>query len=63
MLLACAGTRLLSRSPVVHVDGPRSVAAAFTPAEALDLAQRAGLTGATVVRRWPCRFLLTWRRE
>lgn len=60
--LAYAGTRLLSRSWVAHVDGPRSVEAAFTPAEALALAQRAGLTGATVARRWPCRFLLTWRR-
>jgi SAM-dependent methyltransferase len=55
-------TRLLSSSPVVHVDGPRSVEGAFTPTEALALAERAGLTGATVVRRWPCRWLLTWRR-
>src|SRR5436305_8931277 len=30
-LLAAAACRLLTRSPVVHVDGPRSVAAAFTP--------------------------------
>lgn len=56
------GTRILSRSPVVHVDGPRSVAAAFTVAEAAALAAEAGLPGATVARRWPFRFLLTWQR-
>jgi len=61
-LLAYAGTRLLSRSPVVHTDGLRSVRAAFTADEAARLAERAGLTGATITRRWPCRFLLTWRR-
>jgi hypothetical protein len=59
MLLAWLGTRLLSRSRIVHVDGPRSVAAAFTPAEALALADRAGWPSATVARRWPCRYLLT----
>ena len=57
--LAC---RALSRSPVVHADGPRSVRAAYTPAEALALAARAGLTGATVAGRFPCRYLLEWRR-
>jgi SAM-dependent methyltransferase len=62
LLLAKVGTRLLSRSPVVHVDGPRSVEAAFTVEEARALAERAGLGGATVRRRWPCRFLLTWVR-
>lgn len=61
-VLAWLGTRLLSRSRVVHVDGPLSVQAAFTPAEALDLAERAGLQGSTVRRRWPARYLLTWRR-
>jgi 2-polyprenyl-3-methyl-5-hydroxy-6-metoxy-1,4-benzoquinol methylase len=60
--LACTATRLLSRSNVVHFDGPVSVRAAFTPTEALALAHRAGLNGATVSRRWPCRYLLTWKR-
>jgi hypothetical protein len=60
--LAWAGCRLLSRSRVVRHDGPVSVAAAFTPAEALSLARRAGLEGATIVRHWPQRFLLEWRR-
>jgi 2-polyprenyl-3-methyl-5-hydroxy-6-metoxy-1,4-benzoquinol methylase len=61
-LLAAVGARLLTRSRVVHVDGPRSVRAAFTPKEALELANRARLSGATVARRWPCRFLLSWER-
>jgi len=62
-VLAWIGCRILSRSYVVHHDGPSSVAAAFTPAEALGLAGKAGLLGATVARRWPARFLLTWERR
>ena len=60
--LAWAACRLLTRSPVVRVDGPRSVAAAYTAQELLALAARSGLGGATVSRRWPQRLLLTWRR-
>ncbi|MEO0514142.1 MAG: methyltransferase domain-containing protein [Planctomycetota bacterium] len=56
------GTRLLSRSPVVHVDGPRSVRAAWTPGELAALAQHAGLTGHSLRRRFPWRMLLEWRR-
>ena len=62
-LLAMLGTRLLSRSRIVHVDGPLSVAGAFTPQEALLLCEQAGLSGATISRHWPQRFLLTWRRS
>jgi SAM-dependent methyltransferase len=58
--LAC---RLLTRSPVVRFDGPASVRSAFTPAEARLLAERAGLHGATVRTRFPCRFLLAWERK
>ena len=61
--LARAATRVLTRSHVVHVDGPRSVESAFTSREALRLAKRAGLIGAGVVQKWPCRFLLTWVRQ
>jgi SAM-dependent methyltransferase len=61
-LLAYVGTRLLSASPIVRTDGLRSVEGAFTVAEARNLAARAGLSGARVERRWPCRFLLAWRR-
>jgi 2-polyprenyl-3-methyl-5-hydroxy-6-metoxy-1,4-benzoquinol methylase len=60
--LAWAGCRVLSRSPVVRHDGPASVAGAFTRLEARGLAERAGLEGATVKPRWPCRFLLEWSR-
>jgi SAM-dependent methyltransferase len=55
-------TRLLTTSDVVRIDGPRSVEGAFTRAEAQALAERAGLFGARVCRRWPFRWLLTWKR-
>jgi len=55
------GARLLSRSPVVHVDGPLSVRAAFTPAELLAVADDAGLAGATVTPHFPGRMVLEWR--
>jgi 2-polyprenyl-3-methyl-5-hydroxy-6-metoxy-1,4-benzoquinol methylase len=53
-----AASRLVTRSPVVHVDALLSVEAAFTLDEVRALARRAGLAGATVERRRPCRFLL-----
>jgi hypothetical protein len=59
--LARLAARVFSRSAVVHTDAPRSVQAAFTLSEAGQLARDAGLTGATVVSRWPFRFLLSWR--
>jgi SAM-dependent methyltransferase len=61
-LLAYLGTRLLSRSAVVHTDGLRSVEAAFNLHEVRSLAGRAGLTGAQARASWPCRFVLAWRR-
>jgi SAM-dependent methyltransferase len=62
LLLARVATQLLTRSDVVRVDGPRSVEQAFTADEVWQLAARAGLSGATVEPRWPCRLLLTWWR-
>jgi SAM-dependent methyltransferase len=62
LVLAYFGTRVLSRSPIVHLDGVRSVRAAFTIKEVCSLACRAGLADALVARRWPCRYLLTWRK-
>jgi hypothetical protein len=62
LALAHLGTRLLCTSAVVHTDGPRSVAGAFTLDEVRALAEKAGLAGARVERRWPCRLLLSWRR-
>lgn len=47
-------TRPLFRwSPLVLHDGPVSVAAAFTPAELLSLAHRAGLSSARIRRHFP----------
>lgn len=60
--LAWAGTKLLSRSPVVHEDGLRSVRAALTVTEAQALALAAGLVGARFERQWPQRFLMSWSR-
>jgi 2-polyprenyl-3-methyl-5-hydroxy-6-metoxy-1,4-benzoquinol methylase len=60
--LAYLGTRMLTTSPVVHTDGPRSVEGAFTVEEVRALAVRAGLEGVMVTGRWPCRYLLLWSR-
>ncbi len=61
-VLALVSCRVLTRSPIVRVDGPLSVAAAFTMREARELATRAGLAGAIVSCRWPQRFLLVWNK-
>lgn len=63
LALAYVGTRMLTRSDVVHADGPQSVRAAYTTSEVRVLADRAGLPGAVIESRWPCRFLLSWRRQ
>jgi 2-polyprenyl-3-methyl-5-hydroxy-6-metoxy-1,4-benzoquinol methylase len=60
--LCWVGCRIISRSPMVHVDGPLSVRAAFRVDEAKKLADDAGLQGATFRRHWPQRFLMTWIR-
>lgn len=60
--LAVAGCRLLTRSPVVHVDGPLSVRAAWQDREVKSLARRAGMSAAALTRHWPQRFLLSWRK-
>ncbi len=56
-------TRLLSRSWVFHIDGPRSVRAAYTPPEMQALARRANLQDATVTRQFPFRMLLLWSKS
>jgi 2-polyprenyl-3-methyl-5-hydroxy-6-metoxy-1,4-benzoquinol methylase len=60
-VLAWAGCRLLTRSPIVHTDGPLSVRAAFSVDEVRLLADESGLNGATITTHWPQRFLLDWR--
>lgn len=62
LVMAQVATRLLTRSTVVHTDGPRSVRAAFTAAELRALAVRARLRGATVRPTFPRRLLLCWSR-
>lgn len=56
-------TRVLSQSRLVHVDGPRSVRAAFVAEELADLANEAGLEGASVMRQFPFRLVLTWKKS
>lgn len=60
--VAYAGTRLLSRSPIVHHDGPLSVRAAFTRAEVRAFAAQCGMSDARVSWQWPFRFILEWHR-
>lgn len=55
-------TRLLSRSWIFQVDGPRSVLAAYRPGELADLAKRAGMADATMGRCFPFRMVLTWNK-
>ena len=62
LFLANTAGRLLTRSRVVHADGPRSVRAAFSPVEMRELADRAGLRPAFVTRHWPCRMLCEWQK-
>ncbi len=60
MALTRLAVRTLSRCPVVHVDGPRSVRAALTPEELRVLAVDAGLTGGRVIGGGPARMRLLW---
>ena len=59
-LMALAATKAVTRSPVVHVDGPRSVRAAFSLGEIREAVRVAGLEGAKIERCWPERFSLAW---
>lgn len=57
--LAC---RALTRSPIVHADGPTSVCGAFAFDEVRELASKAGLHGFSLRAHWPQRFMLCWER-
>jgi 2-polyprenyl-3-methyl-5-hydroxy-6-metoxy-1,4-benzoquinol methylase len=59
---AWLGCRLLTRSHVVHVDGPLSVAGAFSLDEIRQVGDRAGLLDARLTTHWPWRFLLSWSK-
>jgi hypothetical protein len=62
-LAAFVASRVLTRSLTVRTDATLSVEGSFTPTEALELAHRAGWTGATVNRKFPFRYLLSWRKR
>jgi 2-polyprenyl-3-methyl-5-hydroxy-6-metoxy-1,4-benzoquinol methylase len=57
--MAWLGCRFLSRSPVVHADGPLSVQGAFREDEVLALAVQAKWPTPTIKKCWPERFLMT----
>jgi len=59
-VLAFIATRLLTKSKIVHIDGPTSVKNAFKICEFKELAIKAGMTDAEIVAKWPFRFLLSW---
>lgn len=56
-------TRIVSRSWIFHVDGPRSVRAAYRSVELADLARLAGLEGVRMERLFPFRLILTWKKR
>jgi 2-polyprenyl-3-methyl-5-hydroxy-6-metoxy-1,4-benzoquinol methylase len=58
--LCWVGVHLLTRSSVVHTDGPLSVRAAFTLPEIRTLVEQAGMTNPLVYRHWPERFMIEW---
>ncbi|MEM9372502.1 MAG: methyltransferase domain-containing protein [Planctomycetota bacterium] len=61
--LASVVPRVLTRSPVVHVDAVRSARAAWSIPEMRALADRAGLEGAGIEACFPARMLMRWIRE
>ncbi len=63
LLCAWAGSRVLSRSGIVHHDAPASVRAAWTIQELTSFAARAQMKNARIERSWPWRMLLIWRAE
>lgn len=63
LIAAKLGVPVLTRSPVVHVDAPQSVRAAFTRPELAGMAHEAGLADARVKRGFAFRMLLTWSRR
>ncbi|MEQ8789746.1 MAG: methyltransferase domain-containing protein [Pirellulaceae bacterium] len=55
-------SHVLTRSKVVHFDGPQSIRAAFTVAEMRALAERAGMCDLQIRGVWPCRLVMVGRR-
>lgn len=61
-LYAWTGVRVLTRSRIVHVDGPLSVRAAYTIREVTQIAREAGMQNVQFKRHWPQRFVMIWTR-
>ena len=59
--LAWSCGRLLTRSPIVHYDGVVSVEGAFSIAEIQTILASAGIQNVDICKRWPERFVLTYR--
>lgn len=59
--LCWLGVRLLTRSKVVHIDGPLSVRAAFTLDEIGELLSQAAWSNARLAQRWPERFVIQYQ--
>lgn len=57
LILAHLATRVLSRSPIVHADGPQSVRAAMTLPEFFTHARTAGARRVDGWRRFPARWI------
>jgi 2-polyprenyl-3-methyl-5-hydroxy-6-metoxy-1,4-benzoquinol methylase len=63
LLAAWLGSRILSRSPIVHYDAPASVRAAWTMPELTGFAARVDMTNVRIQRCFPWRMLLIWQAE
>jgi 2-polyprenyl-3-methyl-5-hydroxy-6-metoxy-1,4-benzoquinol methylase len=61
--VAHVACRVMTRSRIVHYDGPQSVANAFTLPEMRELCKTAGLSGVRVRHTWPWRLMLTRSAE
>jgi 2-polyprenyl-3-methyl-5-hydroxy-6-metoxy-1,4-benzoquinol methylase len=58
-ILTMAGTRLLSKSKIVHIDGPLSVRAAFTVREMEIILKESGLNRFDISRQFPGRLFVS----
>ncbi len=61
-VLVLIGSRLLSRSPIVHADAVLSMKNAFTAAELAALAETAGLKNFSICTHLPARMMLCWEK-
>jgi 2-polyprenyl-3-methyl-5-hydroxy-6-metoxy-1,4-benzoquinol methylase len=60
---AWIGSRILSRSYIVHYDAPTSVRAAWTMRELTEFSGKAGMKDVRIQRSFPWRMLLTWEGQ